>query len=90
MPHDECGRRVKTLDSDLSDHIQHASQLDNTISILFSDHGNTYGQFVQTEQGRDESYHPVLYIIAPPGVQKNLGKPSSLSSMSANTFKHSM
>ena len=76
VPHDEWGLRVKTLDSDLATHLEQVTQhqQSNTLTILLSDHGNAYGEFPKYEQGRQETYHPVLYMIAPEKVQQILGE----------------
>ena len=51
------------------------SKLSNTITILFADHGNAYGEFPQHhQQGRYEAYHPLLFLVVPEKVQKILGK----------------
>lgn len=74
VAHDEFGRRVRTMDSDLSDYLSQAAQQTNTVTVLVSDHGNTYGTWVEeTEQGERERYHPLLYIIVPEGAQASLG-----------------
>jgi len=73
-PHDEDGTRIKTLDVDLANHIEHVTKQTNTLTIIFSDHGNAYGTFPQShQQGRDETYHPIFYMIVPKGAQLNLG-----------------
>ncbi|XP_067948551.1 uncharacterized protein [Watersipora subatra] len=75
VPHDEWGTRVKTLDDGLSKLVADSSKLQKTLTILISDHGNSYGQFGQFhQQGRDEVYHPLLYIVIPKGVQQLLGR----------------
>lgn len=85
VPHDDWGTRVKTLDVDLSQHIKTVSKQSRTITILVSDHGNAYSQFPRThQQGRDESYHPVLYVIVPQRAQELLGIITSCSQSQPN------
>ena len=73
VPHDEWGLRVKTLDAELAAHIDQAARQSNTLTILLSDHGNAYGDFTLLDQGREETYHPALFMIAPEKVQQMLG-----------------
>lgn len=81
VAHDDSGRRIKTMDSHLSHYLTQASKQSNTLTVLLSDHGNTYGKFVEeTQQGRHERYHPLLYLIVPKGAQAILGKLHSVFS----------
>ena len=75
IPHDDWGTRVQTLDKHLQKALSKVSHQENTVTIILSDHGNAYGRFVEkTLQGREETYHPLLYIILPNGAKANLGE----------------
>ena len=75
LAHDPEGFRIQGLDDSLKEFFSEMTQMENTLTILFSDHGNTYTEFVYQElDGRYEQYHPSLFIIAPRGVKKYLGE----------------
>ncbi|KAJ8027799.1 hypothetical protein HOLleu_29851 [Holothuria leucospilota] len=85
--HDEDGLRIKTLDADLSAYIEYLSSLNNTLTIMFSDHGNTYTKFAsQTEEGHLEMFHPMMFIIAPRDFSK-LVKASGVHSLRLNQHR---
>ena len=73
--HDHTGRRVQSLDFDLSRFVRRMSRVENTLTILFADHGNTYTTYTHAvTEGRFEQFHPSFFIILPDGVKKMLGK----------------
>ncbi|XP_033127485.1 uncharacterized protein LOC117125182, partial [Anneissia japonica] len=75
VAHDDHGRRIQTLDEDLANYVKTISELHNTFTIILSDHGNTYGEFIKrSEEARVEMFHPVLFMVVPPGVAKTLGE----------------
>ena len=72
--HEDTGRRIQTLDQSLSRYLQHAATLDNTLTIVMSDHGNSYGKFLEnTMEGRMELFHPHLFMLVPRRVEALLG-----------------
>ncbi|XP_053629010.1 uncharacterized protein [Cherax quadricarinatus] len=74
VAHDETGLRVQTLDDPLAKYLKFAARLKNTITILFSDHGNTYGKFIQlSPEAHVETFNPFLFMIIPKDVQDILG-----------------
>lgn len=74
VAHDETGLRVQTIDEPMSRYLKFAERLKNTITIVFSDHGNTYGDFIQTmPEAHIETFHPFLFVIVPQDVQNLLG-----------------
>ncbi|XP_013402922.1 uncharacterized protein LOC106168430 [Lingula anatina] len=82
--HDEYGTRIQTLDPDLAKYVEVVSSQENTITVLFSDHGNAYGRFVeQSIEGRLEVYHPFLYILIPEPVASQLG-PKAVKNLKIN------
>ncbi|KAK7065225.1 hypothetical protein SK128_004395 [Halocaridina rubra] len=74
VSHDESGIRVQTLDRPLSEYLKSASTLENTLTIVFSDHGNTYGKFIESSpEAHAETFNPALFMIVPLGVKSVLG-----------------
>jgi len=74
IAHDPNGRRVQGIDADLSDFFSKMTEAENTLTIFFSDHGNTYSEYVYlVMEGRYEQYHPGLFMVVPDNVQKLLG-----------------
>ena len=72
--HEGTGRRIRTLDNSLARYLSLTSQHRNTIHILFSDHGNSYGAFSQSVEGRLEMYHPFLFMIIPKNIAGFIGE----------------
>ncbi|XP_070552827.1 uncharacterized protein [Ptychodera flava] len=59
--HEDTGRRVQTLDDALADYVEFLTKQENTLTIMYADHGNAYGEFIEkTEEGRIELYNPFL------------------------------
>ncbi|KAG7169248.1 hypothetical protein Hamer_G020937 [Homarus americanus] len=74
VAHDETGLRVQTLDEPLAKYSKFAVGLKNTITILFSDHGSTYGKFIQSSpEAHVETFNPFFFMIVPKDVQNLLG-----------------
>lgn len=68
------GIRVQTLDGDLTDLIDSVSQLPNTLTIIYADHGNTYTDYqVSMLEGRMEMYHPIMLGILPKELGRKFG-----------------
>ena len=87
VAHDYGGVRIQSIDEDLSLFVKSMSQLDNTLTIILADHGNTYTDFVYIDlEGRYEMYHPSLFMIIPRGVRKLLGN-DKLNSLRSNQNK---
>ena len=72
--HEPSGLRIQTLDSALSNFVTAMAADQNTLTVLLSDHGNTYGFYPRTMEGRLEIYQPHLFMIIPNGVEKLLTK----------------
>ena len=72
--HEESGVRIQTLDASLSKFVKTLASDANTLSIILSDHGNTYGSYPRTMEGRFEVFQPHLFMIIPKRVQNLLGK----------------
>lgn len=74
VAHDETGLRVQTLDDSLARYLRFTTELKNTITILFSDHGSTYGKFMQeSPEAHVETFNPFLFLIIPKNVPNTLG-----------------
>ncbi|XP_064079147.1 uncharacterized protein LOC135196328 isoform X2 [Macrobrachium nipponense] len=74
VSHDESGIRVQALDDPLMKYLKFVAELEDTITILFSDHGNTYGKFIESSpEAYAESFNPMLFMIIPKSVQNTLG-----------------
>lgn len=68
--HEGTGKRVQYFDSALALYLSFAKDLTNTLTIIWSDHGNAYGEFLEkTREGRIEIFHPLLFMIIPNKVQ---------------------
>lgn len=66
IAHEDTGIRVKQIDEDLAKHVSFLARLPNTISVILSDHGNTYGRFLSASpESYVEIFHPSLFIIVP-------------------------
>ncbi|XP_054756100.2 uncharacterized protein LOC129262085 [Lytechinus pictus] len=82
--HDDLGVRVQGLDKALAEYLIFAASLDNTMTILLADHGNSYGSFIQkSEEGRIEMFHPSMFIL----LSKNAGRlltPSQINALRVN------
>ena len=72
--HEGSGKRIKTLDFSLQHFVQKLIDDDNTFTIIFSDHGNTYGQFAASVEGQFEAFHPHMFMIIPDRLVHSLGK----------------
>ncbi|XP_069985773.1 uncharacterized protein [Penaeus vannamei] len=74
VSHDASGIRVQTIDEPLVKYLKFASKMKNTITILFADHGNTYGNFIKSSpEAHVETFNPALFMIIPQDVQDQLG-----------------
>ncbi|XP_066925027.1 uncharacterized protein [Clytia hemisphaerica] len=71
--HDDKGTRIQSIDQDLLHYVQKMSEVKNTLTLVFADHGNTYTSYAMGVQGRFEQFHPSFFMIVPEGVQKSLG-----------------
>ncbi|KAI8502957.1 hypothetical protein Bbelb_196590 [Branchiostoma belcheri] len=72
--HEDSGLRVQTLDQAFSEYVRFVAGQQNTLTIIFADHGNSYGDFLkETYEGQIELYHPALFMIVPDKVAKMLG-----------------
>lgn len=74
VSHEHTGKRVQSLDWELSRYVQEMSRLQNTITLVLSDHGNTYTSYRSNiMEGQLEQFHPMMFVIVPDGVSDKLG-----------------
>ena len=72
--HEDTGRRVQTLDRSLRRYLQRAVGQENTLTVLLSDHGNSYGPLLgESMEGRMELFHPLLFLLVPARLAESLG-----------------
>lgn len=72
--HDETGRRIQSLDSELARYVSAVANDENTLTIVLADHGNTYTKYTSDIlEGRFEIFHPSLFVIVPNKVAALLG-----------------
>lgn len=72
--HEGTGKRIRTFDHSLVKFLSSTDTFQNTIHILFSDHGNSYGAFANTAEGRVETFHPFLFMLVPTTISDLLGR----------------
>nr|XP_006819452.1 PREDICTED: uncharacterized protein LOC100371272 [Saccoglossus kowalevskii] len=86
VAHEDSGRRVQTLDKDLSQLVDKLSK-QHALTVMYADHGNAYGRYIQgTEEGRIELFNPFLFIIVPKTVSNVLG-PVRMNALSKNQYR---
>ena len=75
--HEDTGVRIQDFDVDFVEYLEYLKSQDNTLTIIFSDHGNAYGKFMEkSQEARIELFHPFLFMILPKGVRNHLDHPS--------------
>ena len=85
--HEHTGTRLQSIDADLALYARKMAQVDDTITIIFADHGNTYTHFTHAVmEGRFEQYHPAMFMILPEGIKQKLGD-QILRNLRDNQFK---
>lgn len=85
--HEVSGQRIRQIDKQLSQFLYSSSQEQNTLTFVFSDHGEkTTPYSLASLKGRLETYDSFLFAIVPAGVAQKLGK-DRLRSMIVNQQK---
>ena len=75
VAHDSGGIRIQTIDEDLSEFVMTMSKFENTLTVIFSDHGNSYTNFVSHEiEGRFEMFHASMFMLIPKAVKDFIGE----------------
>ena len=87
VAHEHKGTRLQSVDSDLAEYAKKMAMVDDTLTIIFADHGNTYAHYTHAVmEGRFEQFHPSMFMIVPEGVKKRLGG-EIMSNLRANQYK---
>ncbi|KAL5012301.1 hypothetical protein ScPMuIL_010852 [Solemya velum] len=74
VAHEDTGLRIQTLDKDLAKYLHFASSQKNTLTMIFADHGNSYGSIMDhTPEGQIELFHPMFFVIIPKLVRSFIG-----------------
>ena len=74
IPHEPTGRRLRTLDKELAAHIKWLAHQKNTITVIFADHGSTYGRLqYMTAEAQAEIYNPALFMLLPKSLSHIMG-----------------
>ena len=72
--HEVTGTRIRQIDEALSGYLYSMAHEENTMTIVFSDHGPKTTKFsFQTMEGRAEVYDSLLFVIVPENVANILG-----------------
>ena len=72
--HESTGKRACAIDKHLKDAVSNLAQLNNTVTILWSDHGaKTTRYSIETMSGKFETYDAFLFMLFPSSVLKALG-----------------
>ncbi|KAK3749850.1 hypothetical protein QZH41_015513 [Actinostola sp. cb2023] len=73
--HEVTGTRIQQIDEGLSTYLSKAAEDQNTLTILFSDHGpKTTKYFIHSIEGMYELYSPFMFIILPNKIAKIIGE----------------
>ena len=85
--HEDTGRRIQTLDNSLRNYLERVVAQKNTLTIIMSDHGNSYGPYLgETMEGRMELFHPLLFILVPEKLAGSLG-PNAVDALQQNQHR---
>ena len=82
--HEDTGVRIQDFDEDFVKYLKFIKSQHNTLTVIFSDHGNAYGKFMEkSKEARIELFHPFLFMILPKEIQ-NVLHASNLKSLIVN------
>ena len=85
--HEITGTRIRQIDERLSQYIEHMAKMENTLTILLSDHGpKTTKYSFHTMEGRAEKYDPFLFVVIPVKVALTLGQ-QKLHALAENQYR---
>ena len=65
---------MKNMDANLAKFLIKMSQSPDTLTVIFADHGNRNTKYSYTDEGRRETFDPLLFILVPEGVAEKLGE----------------
>ena len=72
--HEYTGVRMINMDAMLAKFVMEMAQSPDTFTLIFSDHGNRNTKYSYTEEGRRETFDPILFMLIPDGVAEKLGQ----------------
>ena len=72
--HEYTGVRMKNMDANLAKFLIKMSQSPDTLTVIFADHGNRNTKYSYTDEGRRETFDPILFMLVPEGVAEKLGE----------------
>ena len=73
--HETTGKRACVVDKELSGMVTRLAKLNNTVTILWSDHGAKTTQYsIETMPGKFETYDAFLFLLFPNAVLKVIGE----------------
>lgn len=72
--HEYTGVRMINMDANLAKFLHTMAESADTLTVIFSDHGNKNTRYSFTEEGRREAFDPVMFMLVPEGVSKKLGE----------------
>ena len=82
--HEYTGKRMVNMDANLAKFLIDMAAFPDTLTIIFSDHGNKNTQYsYNTEEGSREVFDPVFFMIVPDGVAGKLGQ-QRIAALTAN------
>ena len=72
--HERTGQRIVNDDTSLSNLLQQAAYMFNTVTIFMSDHGGKSTKFSSfTTRGQQEVFQPLIFMVIPYAVSAKLG-----------------
>ena len=82
--HEHTGKRIVNIDANMAKFFINMAASSDTLTIIFSDHGNKHAQYsFNSEDGRREVFDPLFFLIVPDGVAERLGR-KRMSALAAN------
>ena len=72
--HEYTGVRMINMDAMLAKFVMEMAQSPDTFTLIYSDHGNRNTKYSYTEEGRRETFDPILFMLIPDGVAEKLGQ----------------
>ncbi|KAL8616787.1 hypothetical protein ACOMHN_017824 [Nucella lapillus] len=86
--HEDSGKRIQAFDPFFQRYLKNIlNQQKNTLTVIFSDHGNSYGSFLEKSmEGRVELFHPHIFLLVPDHVARILG-PAAMKALHDNQHR---
>ena len=74
VAHEHSGVRIKDSDEAIAAFLSTIAKLENTWTVILSDHGAKASSYSHTKPGRFETYHPLLFMLIPNKFSQFLGE----------------